>query len=127
MVFLASGACGASASSYVFLVLGRAAARERPARVHVLFVVFIFPVGAAALADITGDGDGAGFTLALVVVALGQLDVAGGFAPVALDTGAGIAHFDFFEFRGAVVIVGHGVLVRSRRRARKARMGHDCT
>ena len=100
--FLGARACPSNAGSYQNDESGTTA-RDRPASVHVVLVVLVFPVGAAALAHIAGDGDGAGFTLALVVAALGQLHVAGSFAPVALDACAGIAQFDFLEFGDTVV------------------------
>lgn len=76
----------------------------------VVFVVLVFPIGAATLALIAGDGHAASGAFAFVVAHLCQFDVAGGLAEIALNAGAGVAHFDFFEFFDAVVILGHGVL-----------------
>ena len=52
------------------------------------FVIFIFPAGAAAVAAVIGDGHQAVAARLVAVVALHQLGVAGGLAPVALDAGA---------------------------------------
>ena len=51
-------------------------------------VVLVFPAGAAAVAAVIGDGDQAMAARLVAVVALHQLGVTGGLAPIALDAGA---------------------------------------
>ena len=86
------------------------AADHGPTGVAVDFVVFVFPIGAAAFAAVFGDVDHAVFVGLGAVGALHQLGVAGGAAPVALDARAGGAEFHFLEFVVSVEVVGHRVV-----------------
>src|SRR5699024_3501751 len=78
-----------------------------PAGVQVGLVVLVFPGGAAAVADIAGDGHQAVAMLFLAVGALHQFGVPRGAAPVALDAGAGIAQFHLFQFALSSQVFGH--------------------
>ena len=68
---------------------------HRPARVQVGLVVLVFPGRAAAVAAVAGDRDQAVAARLMAVVALHQLGVARGLAPVALNAGAGVAEHYF--------------------------------
>ena len=71
-------------------------------------VVLIVPDRAAAVAHIAGDGDGAVGSGLFSVDALHQLGVAGGAAPVLLNTGARFAQLLGFGCSLGACILGHG-------------------
>jgi hypothetical protein len=71
-------------------------------------VVLVFPCGAAAVAAVAGDRDQAVAARLVPVVALHQLGVARGLAPVALNAGAGFAERHFFLIGGWCRVLGHG-------------------
>lgn len=75
-------------------------------------VVFVLPRGAATVTTVLGDGDQSTAARFMAVIALHQFWMSGRTTPVALDTGARIAQFHFFQFILPIQVLGHAAALK---------------